>query len=159
MPCRSTIELRNLTIQTQIGTYGPADVVPAGHVLDLTLAIDPQLVLIAKDEMAQVFDYDPLIAEIDRLAGDCHYATQERLITRIVDACTAYPQIDALEIRLTKEPVLAGSGSLGVCLVVDTHSMAELRRSRNGYALLGHHIRAGHSALQRVEEISVRSGA
>lgn len=132
MPCRSTIELRNMKIETQIGTYGPADVVPEAHVLDLTLAIDPHLVLIAEDAMAHVFDYDPLVAEIDRLARDCHYATQERLITRIVDACAAYPQIDALEIALTKEPVLAGSGLLGVRLVVDAHAMAELRRSRNG---------------------------
>ena len=82
--------------------------------------------------MAHVFDYDPLVAEIDRLARDCHYATQERLITRIVEACATYPQIDALEIALTKEPVFAGSGSLGVRLVVDAHAMAELRRSRNG---------------------------
>jgi dihydroneopterin aldolase len=132
MPCRSTVELRNMKIDAQIGTYGPADVVPDAHVLDLTLAIDPHLVLIPGDAMAHVFDYDPLVAEIDRLARDSHYVTQERLITRIVDACASYPQIDALEIALTKEPVLAGSGLLGVRLVVDAHSMAELRRSRNG---------------------------
>ncbi len=132
MPCRSKIELRNMKIQTQIGTYGAADVVPETHVLDLTIAIDPHLVLIAEDAMAHVFDYDPLVAEIDRLARDCHYVTQERLITRIVEACAADPQIDALEIALTKEPVLAGSGSLGVRLVVDPHAMAEMRRSRNG---------------------------
>lgn len=79
MPCRSTIELRNMKIDAQIGTYGPADVVPDAHVLDLTLAIDPALVMIAEDAMARVFDYDPLVAEIDRLARDCHYATQELL--------------------------------------------------------------------------------
>lgn len=132
MPCRSTIELRNMKIDAQIGTYSPAVVVPEAHVIDLTLAIDPALVLIADDAMAHVFDYDPLVAEIDRLAHDCHYATQERLITRIVDACAAHPQIDALEIALTKAPVLAGSGSLGVRLVVDAHAMAQLRKSLNG---------------------------
>ena len=132
MPCRSTIELRNMQIDAQIGTYGPADVVPEAHVLDLTLAIDPALVLIADDAMAHVFDYDPLVADIDRLSRDCHYATQERLITRIVDACAAYPQIDALEIALTKAPVLAKSGSLGVRLVVDSHAMTQLRKSMNG---------------------------
>ena len=131
MPCRSAIELRNMKIETQIGTYGPADVVPEAHVLDLTLAIDPHLVLIAGDAMAHVFDYDPLVAEIDRLARDSHYVTQERLITRIVVACASYSQIDALEIALTKAPVLAGSGSLGVRLVVDAHAMAELRKSKN----------------------------
>jgi dihydroneopterin aldolase len=132
MACLSTIELRNLRLETQIGTYGPGDVVPQAHVLDLTLAIDPDLVLIEDDSMAHIFDYDPLIAEIDRLARDRHYATQERLITRIVDACAAYPQIDAVEIALTKAPVLAGSGSLGVRLVVDAHAMAQRRGLSNG---------------------------
>jgi dihydroneopterin aldolase len=121
-----------MRIETQIGTYGPANIVPEAHVLDLTLAIDADLVLIAEDAMAHVFDYDPLIAEIDRLARDGHYATQERLITRIVDACAAYPQIEALEITLTKAPVLVRSGSLGVRLVVDAHAMAHLRKSANG---------------------------
>ena len=131
MACRGAIELRNLRIETQIGTYGPGDVVPEAHLLDLTLSIDPDLVLIEDDSMADVFDYDPLIAEIDRLARDGHYATQERLITRIVHACAAYPQIDALEITLTKAPVLVRSGSLGVRLVVDAHAMAQMRKSVN----------------------------
>jgi hypothetical protein len=30
--------------------------------------------------MANVFDYDPLIKEIDRIAEDGHYETQERLM-------------------------------------------------------------------------------
>jgi dihydroneopterin aldolase len=132
MLCRSMIELRNMKIAAQIGTYGPADVVPEAHVLELILAIDSKLVLITDDAMACVFDYDPLIAEIDRLARDCHYATQERLITRIVDACAAYPQIDALEIALTKAPVLAGSGSLGVRLIMDSQAMVQLRKTING---------------------------
>lgn len=75
--CRSTIALRNLRIETQIGTYRPGDVVPQAHVLDLTLAIDPDFVLIEDDSMAHIFDYEPLILEIDRLARDCHYATQD----------------------------------------------------------------------------------
>jgi dihydroneopterin aldolase len=70
MPCRSAIELRNMKIETKIGTYGPADVVPNAHLLDLTLAINPELVLIADDAMARVFDYDPIIAQIDQLARD-----------------------------------------------------------------------------------------
>jgi dihydroneopterin aldolase len=132
MACLSTIELRNLKIETQIGTYGPGDVVPQAHILDLTLGIEPVLVLIEDDSMANIFDYDPLIAEIDRLARDCHYATQERLITRIVDACAAYPQINAVEIALTKAPVLAGSGALGVRLMMDAPAMAQWRLISNG---------------------------
>ncbi|MDG4648172.1 dihydroneopterin aldolase [Roseibacterium sp. SDUM158017] len=127
MTRRSAIELNDLALVTDIGTYGPGDVVPEAHLLDLVLAIDPSLVLIARDGMAHVFDYDPLIAEIDRLARDGHYQTQERLMTRIAGACARHPEIEGVEIRLRKSPVLAGSGSLGVRLVLDGEGLAALR--------------------------------
>jgi dihydroneopterin aldolase len=63
----STIELTDLQLNTDIGTYGPEHVVPSAHLLDLTLSIDPALVLIETDGMAHVFDCDPLISEIDEL--------------------------------------------------------------------------------------------
>jgi dihydroneopterin aldolase len=116
MTLASRVELKDLRLACQIGTYGPDDVAPDAHLLDLTLSIDPSLVLIAQDGMANVFDYDPLIADIDRLARDQHYDTQERLMTRIVKACAAYPEIEAVEVSLRKTPVLSGSGSLGVQL-------------------------------------------
>ena len=121
------VELRDLRLNTDIGTYGPKDVVPDAHTLDLTLWLSPALVLIAQDGMSHVFDYDPLVAEIDRLAGDGHYETQERLITRIVHACAAYPEIEALDIALRKSPVHQGSGSLGVRLSVDARTLNSLR--------------------------------
>ena len=80
----STIELTDLKLNTDIGTYGDEDVVPSAHLLDLTLSIDPSLVVIATDGMAHVFDYDPLIAEIDRLGRDEHYESQERLINEFL---------------------------------------------------------------------------
>ena len=70
MPNFSTIELKDLQITTDIGTYGPDDVVPDTHILDLRLTIDPKLVLIDDGGMDRVFDYDPLITEIDRLGRD-----------------------------------------------------------------------------------------
>ena len=127
MAMHGTVELRQLELDTRIGTYGPGDTVPDKHLLDLTLSIDPGLVFIEQDGMAHVFDYDPLVMEIDRLARDGHYDTQERLITRIVGACAAYPQIQAVDIALSKTPVRAGSGSLGVRLVLDGAAMAGLR--------------------------------
>ncbi len=90
MTQQASIELKGLKLRTHIGTYKPGDTVPDAHLLELTLWIDASLVLIEKDEMAHVFDYDPLVLEIDRLAGDCHYETQERLISRIAQACAAY---------------------------------------------------------------------
>ncbi len=121
------VELRGLRLNTSIGTYGPHDVVPDAHTLDLTLWLAPALVLIEQDGMTHVFDYDPLVADIDRLAADGHYETQERLITRIVQACAAYPVIEALDIGLRKSPVRQGSGSLGVRVSVDAKTLSALR--------------------------------
>lgn len=127
MPCHGRIELKDLKLATQIGTYGPGDVIPDEHCLDLTLSINTQLILIDEDHMSQVFDYDPLIAEIDRLASDGHYETQEKLITRIIKACASYPQIQAAEISLRKSPVRSGSGTLGVRLFADAETLAGMR--------------------------------
>ncbi len=77
--------------------------------------------------MAHVFDYDPLILEIDRLAADGHYETQERLITRIAGACAAHISIQYMVISLKKSPVRTGSGTLGVCLTLDETATEALR--------------------------------
>jgi len=129
MTTTARIELKDLEIQTQIGTYAPGAVIPKQHLLDLTLWIKPQLVLISKDVMENVFDYDPLVVEIDSLAGDGHYETQERLMSRILQACTQYPEIESLEIGLRKLPVRAGTGSLGLRLLVDQETLSSLRAS------------------------------
>ena len=123
------IELRDLELSTDIGTYGPGDIIPTQHLLDLTLWIDSTLVLISTDRMESVFDYDPLVVEIDRLARDGHYETQERLMTRIVEACAKYLEIESIEIGLKKLPVCSGTGSLGVRLSVDSTTLNKIRTS------------------------------
>lgn len=127
MTTNARIELRDLKLQTEIGSYGPGAIIPKQHLLDLTLWIDPKLVLIAEDVMENVFDYDPLVIEIDRLARDGHYETQEKLMTRIVQACAKYSEIKSLEISLRKLPVSAGSGSLGVRLSIDNTVLNSMR--------------------------------
>ena len=127
MSCKASIELKDLRLQTQIGTYKAGDIIPDSHVLDLTLWIDSSLVLIAEDNMSHVFDYDPLVTEITRLAADGHYETQERLMSRIVEACAQYVQIQGLEISLRKSPVNNDSGSLGVKLSLDQMTLSTLR--------------------------------
>ena len=79
--------------------------------------------------MASVFDYDLLVNEIDQLANDGHYETQERLMTRIVEACAKYLEIESIEIALKKFPVRAETGSLGVRLSVDSPTLNALRVS------------------------------
>ena len=79
--------------------------------------------------MALVFDYDPLIRCIDKLARAQHYETQERLMARIVEVCAHYPQIEAVNICLRKLPVLSGTGTLGVRLIVDGDAITALRNA------------------------------
>jgi len=138
MACRSTVELKDLSLKTRIGTDGPADTVPDSHLLDMTLWIDARLVLIAEDGMSHVFDDDPLVAEINRLADDGHDATQERLMTRILAACAAQAQIDAVELFLRNTPVQAASGSLGVRILVDSAALDDLRQAAVGPGLPAH---------------------
>lgn len=121
------VELRGLQLKTDIGTYGPDDTKPDVHLLDVTLEISVKQVVISQDGMAYVLDYDPLITEIDRLAADGHYETQERLITRIASACAAHPAVQRIEIYLKKLPVRLGSGSLGVRLSLDEAATMALR--------------------------------
>ena len=75
---RANIELTNLVLNIQIGSYTESDVVPDKHTLDIVLSIDPELVLIDEDKMDRVFDYDPLIRAIQRMAAETHYETQQR---------------------------------------------------------------------------------
>jgi dihydroneopterin aldolase len=123
----AVIELRDLQLKTDIGTYGPIDTRPDVHLLDLTLGISVNQVVISQDGMAHVFDYDPLITEIERLSADGHYETQERLMTRIARACAAHLAVKRIEICLKKFPVRSGSGSLGVRLTLDEVSTEALR--------------------------------
>jgi dihydroneopterin aldolase len=127
MTSTACIELKDLQLNTQIGTYAPGATIPDQHLLDLTLWISPKLVLISEDLMDRVFDYDPLVIEIERLAADGHYETQERLATRIVEACAQHPEIQSLEIRLSKTPVREGSGVLGIKLSVDVNTLTSMR--------------------------------
>ena len=127
MSSTACIELKDLSLDTQIGTYAPGVTIPDQHLLNLTLWINPKLILISEDLMDRVFDYDPLVLEIDRLAADGHYETQERLATRIVEACARYSEIESLEISLRKTPVRESSGVLGIKLYIDQSSLASMR--------------------------------
>ena len=127
MTSTACIELKDLRLNTQIGTYAPGATIPDQHLLNLTLWISTKLILISEDLMDQVFDYDPLVLEIDRLAADGHYETQERLATRIVQACARYPEIESLEISLRKTPLRESSGVLGIKLYLDESSLTSMR--------------------------------
>ena len=120
------IELRDLQLHADIGTYGPNEIRPDIHLLDLRLGIAVNQVVISQDDMANVFDYDPLVMEIERLANG-HYETQERLITLIATACAAYTAIQRIEITLKKSPVRLGGGSLGIQLSLDEIATNALR--------------------------------
>lgn len=128
MTRKARIELRDLHLPASIGAYGPNDVVPDAHVLDLTLTISPDLVQVTSDAMSAVFDYDPLVAEIVAVARSRTFETQEYLMTLITAACAAYAEIIELDLCLRKAPVLDGTGSLGVRLMAGAEELAALRR-------------------------------
>ena len=69
---KSYIELKDLEIMTNIGTYQAGEVVPSAHILDLCLTISPRYVFIDEDLMERVFDYDPLIAKISKTESNGH---------------------------------------------------------------------------------------
>lgn len=122
---RSHINIRDLHLPCTIGHYGPGATVPSTHILDLTLTITPELVRIETDDMALVFDYDPLLMQINQIASAQHYVTQEYLLTQIVKACAIYPQIMAVDAQLRKGPVQGGS--IGVQTVLTEAELAAMR--------------------------------
>lgn len=129
MNSHARIELRDLHIPASLGTYGPDDVVPDAHVLDLDLTISADRVQVAFDAMTLVFDYDPLIAQIAVIARSRKFETQEYLMTLIAEACAAHAEILGVDICHRKYPVLAGTGSLGVRMILAAEDLAAIRRS------------------------------
>ena len=126
MTLNSTIELKDLVLKTDIGTYCPGDHIPDHHLLDLTLSIAATKVLIANDGMEHVFDYEPLIAQIQTLASTGHRETQEWLVTQIVNLCANFSDIQAVAIFFRKYPVDALGGTLGIRLTIDQVDFAKL---------------------------------
>ena len=124
----SKIVLKDLSLPTNIGSYGENDVTPKEHVLDMSVLIAPGLVLIENDGMDFVFDCAPVIATIEDLARGRHYNTQEYLLTRIVQACARYTEIEGVSLNLRKMPVL-NDGSLGVEISVDKEYLETVRIS------------------------------
>ena len=83
--------------------------------------------IIKKDKMDDVFDYDPLIKDINSLTRKVHYETQERLITLIDKEWYAYDEIKGLDLYLRKSPVSNSSGKLGVRIILDEKDLNKLR--------------------------------
>ena len=129
MTLTSTIELRDMILPTDIGTYGPDNPVPDHHLLDLTLSIAPTKVLIPRDGMVHVFDYDPLMVDIWTLASTGHRETQEWLISQIAHLCATFDNIQVADIFLRKFPIHQESGKLGVRLTLQLDDLAKLRNA------------------------------
>lgn len=127
MTATSTIELRDMILLTNIGSYEPDEPVPDHHLLDLTLSVAPARVLIPNDGMEHVFDYDPLIAAMQTLAETGHRETQEWLVTQIAQLCATFDDIQSVDICLRKFPVAHASGTLGVRLTLQQDDLTALR--------------------------------
>lgn len=131
MTLRSTIELSDVPVKAQIGIFASGDPDPYEHRLDLTLMIDPSLVLIEDDGMQNVFDYDPLLEQIHAVSQNKHYETQEILASHIVRCCAQFKQIEGVEVCLKKSrPNGSGGtvcGTIGVRLTVTGKDLIALR--------------------------------
>ena len=126
MVYQSSVRLRRLSLDCDIGSYGMNEVVPNKHRLDLELFIEKNLILIEEDKMANVFDYDPLIEDITQISLSGKFNTQEKLITLILNECLKYSQIKAVSLFLYKSPVRK-DGELGVNVRVNEQELEKLR--------------------------------
>ena len=127
MAYQSSVKLRGLSLNCDIGSYGMNEVVPNKHRLDMELLVEKNLILIEEDKMANVFDYDPLVDEITQISLIGKFNTQEKLITLILKACLKYHQIKALSLFLYKTPVRE-DGELGIAVNISERELEKLRQ-------------------------------
>jgi len=110
-----TIELKDLKLGVEIGSYSKGQVQPLHHLVDLKFEIDERFILIDQDSMDKVFDYDPLITDLEQLSAKKHFNTQEKLLTEIIELCRNYsPPLKSVEVYLRKYPVSTAGGTLGL---------------------------------------------
>ena len=127
MAYQSSVKLKGLSLNCDIGSYSMNDVVPNKHRLDMELLIEKNLILIEEDKMANVFDYDPLVDEITQISLIGKFNTQEKLITLILKACLKYHQIKAVSLFLYKTPVRE-DGELGIAVNISERELEKLRQ-------------------------------
>ena len=121
------IHMKDLTLKTDIGTYGPKAVLPQYHKLDMRLRVRQEQVFIKTDQMHHVFDYDPLVLELQNTACAQHYETQEYLLSKLLVLCAQYSEITGVSLYLRKFPVSRDGGTLGVELTADQKELERLR--------------------------------
>ena len=127
MAYQSSVKLKGLSLNCDIGSYGMNEVVPNKHRLDMELWVEKDLILIEEDKMANVFDYDPLVEEITQISLIGKFNTQEKLITLILKACLKYHQIKAVSLFLYKTPVRE-DGELGIAVNISERELEKLRQ-------------------------------
>ncbi|MEO1689092.1 MAG: dihydroneopterin aldolase [Pseudomonadota bacterium] len=131
MPAETTIELIDLQVDLMPGPNGgrsaPGEAGPQRNLLDMTLRIDPSMVLIPDDSMDRVFDYDPVVAELRRIAAAEIYQTHERMLTLMAEALAVWPQIGSAMLFLRKPADPDRGGALGLRLTLDAPALAALR--------------------------------
>ena len=127
MAYQSSVKLRGLSLNCDIGSYGINEVVPNKHRLDMELLVEKNLILVEEDKMDNVFDYDPLVEEITQISLSGKFNTQEKLITLILKACLKYHQVKAVSLFLYKTPVRE-DGELGITVNISEQELEKLRQ-------------------------------
>ena len=125
----SYIELKNLPLDAKIGEQDHENT-QYRHYLDLKFSIETGYVLLKSDHMQKVYDYDPLVANIKKLASSVNFQTQEYLTNCILNLCLEEKKIMDLEIFLYKKSATGSLGSLGVRLLISSTEMSSLRQEK-----------------------------
>ena len=97
MAYQSSVKLRGLSLNCDIGSYGINEVVPNKHRLDMELLVE-NLILVDHYKMDNVFDYDPLVEEINQISLWQIYARKPDYF--ILKACPKYHQVKVIIISL-----------------------------------------------------------
>jgi 7,8-dihydroneopterin aldolase/epimerase/oxygenase len=82
-----------------------------GQWFEVSLRIELDLSVAGQsDRLADTLHYGPLIAQIQEIIRRSHFALVERLATVIADAVLAYPEVEQVQVCLTKSPPIPDFG-------------------------------------------------
>ncbi|QNN65571.1 dihydroneopterin aldolase [Sphingomonas rhizophila] len=113
-PKSGRIIVDSLEVMADIGFHDFERGNPQRLHISIELWVDGLLHPPAADEQAHAWDYDVVVKEVRRLAGERRYNLQETLIHTIYERLAAAKGVNALRIRSVKPDVYPDARGVGV---------------------------------------------